>query len=70
MKGFLNCKKRSAPYYAKNKSSLTPLISHRFPFAVLYSESDEELFILAVMHLRREPNYWAHRAANTEGDGK
>ncbi len=26
MNGFLNCKKRPAPYYAKNKSSLTPLI--------------------------------------------
>jgi putative addiction module component (TIGR02574 family) len=26
MNGILNCKKRSAPYYAKNKSSLTPLI--------------------------------------------
>jgi len=46
------------------------VLVHRFPFAVLYSEGDEGLFILAVMHLRREPNYWAHRTADTEGDGK
>ena len=46
------------------------VLVHRFPFAVLYSEGDEGLFILAVMHLRREPNYWTHRTADTEGDGK
>jgi len=45
------------------------VLVHRFPFAVLYSESDERLFILAVMHLRREPDYWTHRTADTEGDG-
>lgn len=33
----------------------------RFPFAVLYAESDDGLFVLAVMHLRRAPNYWVHR---------
>lgn len=29
---------------------------HRFPFAVLYAENDDGLFVLAVMHLRRVPN--------------
>ena len=46
------------------------VLVHRFPFAVLYAGNGDGLFVLAVMHLRREPNYWAHRAANTEGDGK
>lgn len=39
------------------------VLVHRFPFAVLYSENDESVFILAVMHLRREPDYWTHRTA-------
>jgi len=39
------------------------VLVHRFPFAVLYSEHNDEMFVLAVMHLRREPNYWAHRIA-------
>lgn len=46
------------------------VLVHRFPFAVLYSENDERVFILAVMHLRREPNYWVQRTANIKGDGK
>ena len=46
------------------------VLVHRFPFAVLYAENNDRLFILAVMHLRREPNYWAHRTAYIKGDGK
>lgn len=33
----------------------------RFPYGVLYSEGRNGLFILAVMNLHREPQYWKHR---------
>jgi len=33
----------------------------RFPYGILYAEEDYELFIVAVMHLHREPDYWKHR---------
>lgn len=33
----------------------------RFPYGVLYSEDREVIFILAVMHLHRDPDYWKHR---------
>ena len=33
----------------------------RFPFGVLYAEKDEELFIVAVMHMHRDPDYWKYR---------
>ncbi|MEA1960219.1 MAG: type II toxin-antitoxin system RelE/ParE family toxin [Bacillota bacterium] len=33
----------------------------RFPYGVLYSEEQEGLFIIAVMHLHRRPDYWKHR---------
>lgn len=33
----------------------------RFPYGILYAEGNEEIFILAVMHLHREPDYWKHR---------
>lgn len=29
-----------------------------------YAENDDSLFILAVMHLRRAPNYWVQRTAD------
>jgi plasmid stabilization system protein ParE len=34
---------------------------HRFPYGVLYSVEPDGVFILAVMHLRRDPDYWKHR---------
>lgn len=34
---------------------------HRFPSGVLYSVEPAGIFILAVMHLRRDPDYWKHR---------
>jgi len=33
----------------------------RFPYGILYAEDGEEIFVVAVMHLQREPDYWKHR---------
>ncbi|MBU2591770.1 MAG: type II toxin-antitoxin system RelE/ParE family toxin [Nitrospinota bacterium] len=33
----------------------------RFPYGIIYSEDGEEIFILAVMDLHREPGYWVSR---------
>jgi toxin ParE1/3/4 len=34
---------------------------HRFPFAVVYSQRGSSLLIVAVMHLKRRPDYWQSR---------
>jgi toxin ParE1/3/4 len=34
---------------------------NRFPYGVIYSIEHDEIFILAVMHLRRHPDYWKSR---------
>ena len=34
---------------------------NRFPYGVLYSIEGADIFILAVMHLRRHPDYWKDR---------
>lgn len=36
-------------------------LTHQFPFGILYTVYQEDIFILAVMHLRREPGYWKPR---------
>ncbi|CAB1078064.1 hypothetical protein D1AOALGA4SA_5829 [Olavius algarvensis Delta 1 endosymbiont] len=36
-------------------------MTRRFPYGVLCSEEPEKIFILAVMHLHRDPDYWKHR---------
>ena len=33
----------------------------RFPYAILYSDEGNAVYILAVMHLRRDPTYWIAR---------
>jgi len=35
--------------------------THRFPYGVLYAVEESRIFIVAVMHLRREPDYWKPR---------
>jgi hypothetical protein len=36
------------------------LLNH-FPFALIFSIGSERIYVLAVMHLKREPNYWRSR---------
>jgi hypothetical protein len=36
-------------------------MTRRFPYGVLYTEEPKNIFILAVMHLHRDPDYWNHR---------
>lgn len=33
----------------------------RFPYGILYAEDRDGIYILAVMHLHRDPGYWKHR---------
>ncbi|MFH1115580.1 MAG: type II toxin-antitoxin system RelE/ParE family toxin [Pseudomonadota bacterium] len=37
---------------------------HRFPYGVIYSQHKDMIFILAVMHLHRDPDYWKTRVLN------
>ncbi|TAN45561.1 MAG: type II toxin-antitoxin system RelE/ParE family toxin [Nitrospirae bacterium] len=34
---------------------------NRFPYGIVYSIESDQVFILAVMHLRRHPDYWKKR---------
>jgi plasmid stabilization system protein ParE len=34
---------------------------HRFPYGLLYTIADDQILILAVMHLHRNPEYWKNR---------
>ena len=34
---------------------------NRFPYGVLYSIEEERIYILAIMHLHRYPDYWKNR---------
>ncbi len=34
---------------------------HRFPYGVLYTQEQNGMFVLAVMHLHRQVEYWKNR---------
>jgi len=36
-------------------------IVHRFPYGVLYKIDRYKIVVVAVMHLRRKPDYWQQR---------
>jgi len=36
-------------------------ILSKFPFSVIYKEAEKNIFIIAVMHNSRNPNYWLER---------
>ena len=37
------------------------ILIRRFPFGLLYISRNDEIYILAVMNLNRNPNYWKER---------
>ena len=41
-------------------------ILHRFPYAVVYALGRDYIYVAAVMHMKRDPNYWVHRAARAD----
>ena len=36
-------------------------VLHRFPYGIIYQVRDDEILIVAVAHLHREPDHWRDR---------
>lgn len=36
-------------------------LTKTFPFGVLFRDRPDEIIVVAVMHLHRDPDYWKHR---------
>jgi len=36
----------------------------RFPYGIIYVVDEREIFIAAVMHLKRKPEYWKKQLKN------
>ena len=43
------------------KDDIRRRIFRRFPFAILYKVLSDEILVLCVMHLSRNPDYWKNR---------
>ena len=47
--------------WSVNEGDIRRSLVKRFPYGVLYSEENDEIYIIAVMHLHRFPGYWKYR---------
>ena len=47
--------------WPKIEEQVRRCLVHRFPFGLLYSVEPNGIFILAVMNLHRDPDYWKYR---------
>lgn len=43
------------------ENNIRRILVRRFPYGLLYTIKHDEIYILAVMHLNREPHYWKSR---------
>ncbi len=48
--------------WAELEHGIRRCLVRRFPYGVLYAVHEDEIVILAVMHLHRRPGYWRDRA--------
>jgi toxin ParE1/3/4 len=50
------------PYVGEEvRPEIRKMLLKQFPYKLIYSSNEREIYILAVAHGRREPDYWADR---------
>ncbi len=47
--------------WAKVSEEIRRCQVNRFPYGVLYSVEEDEIYVLAIMNLNKEPGYWKDR---------
>lgn len=52
--------------FARIEAEVRKCAARRFPYAVIYSLEGEEVWIVAIMHQHRDPEYWKERVTPEE----
>jgi hypothetical protein len=47
--------------YPVIKQNVRKAVVIKFPFSILYRVNDDVIYILAIMHQKRNPKYWVER---------
>ena len=50
--------------WTKEKGDIRRYILHKFPYKILYSIEEGYVYIIAIAHGHRRPNYWIERILN------
>lgn len=55
---------RSPFTWRRIRGDIRRFLVKTFPYGIVYASIEGEIFVLAVMHLKREPDYWLGRLAD------
>ncbi len=47
--------------WSTEKGEIRKCLLHKFPYKLIYSIESDHIFIIAVAHQYRKPNYWVER---------
>lgn len=47
--------------WSSESGEVRKCLLHKFPYSLLYSIESDHIFIIAVAHQHRKPNYWVER---------
>ena len=47
--------------WSSERGDIRKCLLHRFPYKLLYSIEKDHIFIIAVAHQHRKPDYWVNR---------
>ena len=47
--------------WAKEKNDVRRYLLHKFPYKILYSIEEDYIYIIAIAHCHRHPDYWIDR---------
>lgn len=56
--------------YPIQQNEIRRILISRFPYGILYRDEEEQIVVIAVMHLRRAPDYWTHRVSEQTSEYK
>ncbi|MGI8906648.1 MAG: type II toxin-antitoxin system RelE/ParE family toxin [Candidatus Sumerlaeaceae bacterium] len=61
---------RKPSFWRRLRGNYRRCLVSDFPFGLIYINDEEKVYIVAVMHLRRGPGYWAKRLRDTKKKGR
>ena len=53
--------KRHPVAWSVERGDVRKCLLHKFPYKILYSVENDHIFIIAVAHQHRQPDYWIDR---------
>ena len=64
VKTFVELIKRYPAAWSIEQGEIRKCLLHKFPYKILYSVETDHIFIVAIAHQHREPDYWVDRPSS------